>query len=124
MPYNKNMKKIALLIAVILFTANTLFAKDIAQVITYNNGIVILLCDYNGNINYCSEKDSQNSIKLLNNPNVSVVEQITIKQQYNNDDIFKQKTDKTQNNLQASVEFARTLTTTARDITNMIGVSW
>ena len=89
MQYNKNMKKIFLLTAFVLITVNTAFALDVAKRITYSNGTMVLLCDNNGKIDYCSEQDRQNSIKALNNQNVTVIEQITLKQQA--DSGFNQK---------------------------------
>ena len=117
------MSKKILVIILMLFVCNPVFAIDVAQRITYSNGTIVLLCDDNGKIDYCSEQDRQNSIKALNNPNVSVVEQITIKQQGNNDG-FNQKCYKAQKKIQAGTNLVNTITDSARAITGMIGVSW
>ena len=122
MPYNKNMKKIFLLTAFVLITVNIAFALDVAQRIIYSNGTMVLLCDYNGKIDYCSEQDRQNSIKALNNPNVTVIEQITLKQESDNG--FNQKCYKTQKKIQAGASLTNAMLDSARAITNMIGVSW
>ena len=122
MQYNKNMKKILLLTAFVLITVNTTFALDVAQRITYSNGTMVLLCDNNGKIDYCSEQDRQNSIKALNNPNVTVIEQITLKQESDNG--FNQKCYKTQKKIQAGASLTNAMLDSARAITNMIGVSW
>ncbi len=103
--------------------ANTVFADDIVQRITYSNGTIVLLCDNNGNIDYCSENDKQNSIKLLNNPNISVVEQITLKQLPDKND-FNKKCYNTQRKIQAGANLTNTILDSARAITNLIGVGW
>ena len=53
------MNKKILVIIFIFAMANTVFANDIVQRITYSNGSIVLLCDNNGNIDYCSENDKQ-----------------------------------------------------------------
>ena len=122
-PYNKNMNKKILVIIFIFAMANTVFANDIVQRITYSNGTIVLLCDDNGNIDYCSDKDKQNSINLLNNPNISVVEQITLKQQPDKKD-FNKKCYNAQRKIQSGANLTNTILDSARVITNIIGVGW
>ena len=116
------MEKKILIIALMLIVTNSVFAIDVAQRITYSNGTMVLLCDNNGKIDYCSEQDRQNSIKALNNPNVTVIEQITLKQQA--DSGFNQKCYKTQKKIQSGANLTNAILDSARAITNMIGVSW
>ena len=117
------MNKKILVIIFIFAMANTVFANDIVQRITYSNGTIVLLCDNNGNIDYCSKNDKQNSIKLLNNPNISVVEQITLKQLPDKND-FNKKCYNTQRKIQAGANLTNTILDSARAITNLIGVGW
>ena len=117
------MNKKILVVIFIFAIANTVFANDIVQRITYSNGTIVLLCDYNGKVDYCSEKDKQNSIKLLNNPNISVVEQITLKQQPEKND-FNKKCYNAQRKIQSGANLTNTILDSARAITNLIGVGW
>lgn len=81
MLYNKNMNKIFLLIILIFISVNIVFASEIVKQITYSNGTTVLICNTNGIIDYCSERDRQNSIVALNNPNIYVTEEINVNTQ-------------------------------------------
>ena len=81
-----------------------------------------MLCENNGNIDYCTEQDRQNAVKSLRNPNVTVIEQITFKQQ--TDTGFTQTCYKTQREIQSGANLTNAILDSARAITNMIGVSW
>lgn len=111
-----------MLIAVLML-ANTVFAGEVVQRITYSNGTIVLLCDNSGIVDYCSDNDKQNSIKMLNNPNISVVEQITIKTPTDNNG-FEKQCYNAQRKIQSGANLANTVLDSARAITNMIGVSW
>lgn len=116
------MKKIFLLTVLTLIAINTAFAEDIAQKITFSNGTIVLLCDNKGNIDYCSEQDRQTAVKNLRNPNVSVIEQISFKQ--NADNGFTQACYRTQRKIQSGASLTNAILDSARAITNMIGVYW
>ena len=81
MLYNKNMNKIFLLIMLTFISVNIVFASEIVKQITYSNGTTVLICNTNGIIDYCSERDRQNSIVALNNPNIYVTEEINVNKQ-------------------------------------------
>ena len=120
MLYNKNMNKIFLLIILIFISVNIVFASEIVKQITYSNGTTVLICNTNGIIDYCSERDRQNSIVALNNPNIYVTEEINVNTQISNNS-FNQKNCKAYETVQTGAELVNSLTGAVRAVKSLIG---
>ena len=116
------MSKIFIISILLLSLASSVLANEVVSRTTYSNGLVVLRCQNGINIDYCSVQDEKNEIKSLNNPNISVVEQLTLKQQENND--FVQKCYNTQQKIYAGANVINTIGDTARMITSFMGVNW
>lgn len=120
MLYNKNMNKIFLLIMLTFISVNIVFASEIVKQITYSNGTTVLICNTNGIIDYCSERDRQNSIVALNNPNIYVTEEINVNTQISNNS-FNQKNCKAYETVQTGAELVNSLTGAVRAVKGLIG---
>lgn len=120
MLYNKNMNKIFLLIMLTFISVNIVFASEIVKQITYSNGTTVLICNTNGIIDYCSERDRQNSIVALNNPNIYVTEEINVNTQISNNS-FNQKNCKAYETVQTGAELVNSLTGAVRAVKSLIG---
>ena len=118
--YNKNMNKIFLLIMLTFISVNIVFASEIVKQITYSNGTTVLICNTNGIIDYCSERDRQNSIVALNNPNIYVTEEINVNTQISNNS-FNQKNCKAYETVQTGAELVNSLTGAVRAVKSLIG---
>ena len=116
------MNKIILTALFIFIIANPVLAKDVAKRVTYSDGTIVLFCDIKGKIDYCTEQDRQKAAELNKNPNVSVVEEVTIKEQDNDD--FNQKCKKTQESVLSGTNLLYSVIDLARVVKGLFGVKW
>lgn len=123
MLYNDSMNKRILMIILILATVNTAFASEIVKRITYSNGITLCLCNKNGNFDYCTEQDRQNSIEILKNPNIIIVKEVIIIQPSNKKS-FNEKCYNAQGKVQSGANLVNSLADAVRAITSIVGVNW
>ena len=114
------MNKIFLLIMLTFISVNIVFASEIVKQITYSNGTTVLICNTNGIIDYCSERDRQNSIVALNNPNIYVTEEINVNTQISNNS-FNKKNCKAYETVQTGAELVNSLTGAVRAVKSLIG---
>ena len=117
------MNKIILTVLFIFIMVNSAFAMDVIQRITYSDGSMVLLCDVRGRVEYCTEQDIQKAEELNQNPNVYVVEKITIRQQPY-DDRFNQKCNKIQGNVLAGTNLLYSAIELARVVRDLTGAKW
>lgn len=117
------MNKRILVIIFVLLIVNTAFASEIVKRITYSNGITICLCNKNGNFDYCTEQDRQNSIEILKNPNIIIVEEVIIIQPSNKKS-FNEKCYNAQGKVQSGANLVNSLADAVRAITSIVGVNW
>ena len=121
--YNDNMNKRILVIIFVLLIVNTAFASEIVKRITYSNGITLCLCNKNGNFDYCTEQDRQNSIEILKNPNIIIVKEVIITQPSNKKS-FNEKCYNAQGKVQSGANLVNSLADAVRAITSIVGVNW
>lgn len=121
--YNDSMNKRILILIIILVTVNTSFASEIVKRITYSNGVSIFLLNRNGNFDYCTEKDRQNSIEILKNPNIIIVEEVILTQP-SDKKCFNEKCYNAQEKVQSGANLINSLTNAVRAITSIVGVNW
>ena len=116
------MSKIFIISILLLSLASSVLANDIVSKTTYSDGTVVLKCKNGINIDFCNVQDEKNYIKCLNNPKVSVVEQLILNQQESNN--FNQKCYNTQQKIYAGANVINSVADTARMITSFMRVSW
>ncbi len=121
--YNDSMNKRILILIIILVTVNTSFASEIVKRITYSNGVSIFLLNRNGNFDYCTEQDRQNSIEILKNPNIIIVEEVILTQP-SDKKCFNEKCYNAQEKVQSGANLINSLTNAVRAITSIVGVNW
>ena len=117
------MNKVILTAVFIFIMVNSAFAMDVIQRITYSDGNMVLLCDVRDRVDYCTEQDRQKAAQLNRNPNVYVVEKITIRQQPY-DDKFNQKCNKAQGNVLAGTNLLYSAIELARVVRDLTGARW
>lgn len=117
------MNKRILILIIILVTVNTSFASEIVKRITYSNGVSIFLLNRNGNFDYCTEQDRQNSIEILKNPNIIIVEEVILTQPSNKKS-FNEKCYNAQGKVQSGANLVNSLADAVRAITSIVGVNW